>query len=196
MRSLEWAESQARLITSDNYNWKWLLISLHGAVQGIMVLALWNGNGLLTLRDGGAKKWMTAYETCAPYPPDKLDSFLSFYKKVKDKDKFHTVGAGPFHAGPSHDKSMEQLNDIRNQFIHFTPKGWSLELAGLPRICTDALDVIKYFGWVSATILWHNEGHVHRLKQAVDGLHRSMTDLQAAYTATMSSDPLPGRPVT
>jgi hypothetical protein len=77
VRSLEWAEIQARLLASDCYHWKWVLISLHSAMQGFMVLALWKGNGLLTLRDDIAKEWLVAHEKDKPYPDEKLDSFLN-----------------------------------------------------------------------------------------------------------------------
>lgn len=46
VRSLEFAAHQAKEIVNDPYSWKWVLISLHNAAQGFMVLALWNGNGL------------------------------------------------------------------------------------------------------------------------------------------------------
>lgn len=61
VRSLEWARSQAALLACDPYAWKWVLISLHNAAQGFMVLALWGGNGLLALRVSVAAKWLKAY---------------------------------------------------------------------------------------------------------------------------------------
>ena len=39
---------------------------------------------------------------------------------------------------------MKNLNFIRNEFVHFTPKGWSLELSGAPRIAIDCLDVAEF----------------------------------------------------
>src|SRR6478752_487934 len=86
VRSLEWAEAQARSLGEDSYQWKWVLISLHNAVQGFMVLALWQGNGLLALRDKIAGKWLKAYRDGGDYPAEKLDEFLNLYQKVKDKD--------------------------------------------------------------------------------------------------------------
>jgi hypothetical protein len=183
VRAIEQTELQARLISNDPYNWKWVLISMHNAVQGFMVLALWNGNGLLSLRQKDAEKWMKAYKNGAPFPNDKLDNFLNLYKKVKNKDNFTTIDSGPFQAQSSHDKSMKLINEFRNKFTHFTTNGWSLELAGLPRLCVDVLDIIRFFGWISTAILWHNEEHVHRLRQAADGLHRFMVALDAAYAA-------------
>lgn len=181
VRSLEWAEQQARSIAEDPYQWKWVLIALHNAVQGFMVLALWNGNGLLTLRDKVAEKWLNAYNNGGPYPVEKLDEFLNLYKKVKDKDNFHIIGAWPFTPGATHDSSFTLLNSCRNEFIHFTPKGWSLELRGLPHICLDALDLIEFFGWESTSILWHKQTLVPRAKCAVKRIRGTLHSLEVTY---------------
>ena|SRR3990167_316710 len=181
VRSLRWAEIQTRSLLEDPYQWKWVLISLHNATQGFMVLALWNGNGLLALRDKIAAKWLEAYRNGGPYPAEKLDEFLNLYKKVKDANNFHVMGSGPFVPGATHDKSFERLNTFRNEFIHFTPKGWSLELAGLPRVCLDALDLVEFFGWKSTAILWHKQVHVVHAKRALKSLRRSLAALEVQY---------------
>lgn len=146
-----------------------------------MVLALWNGNGLLALRDKIAAKWLLAYEKGGPYPVEKLDEFLNLYKKVKDKGNFHVVDAGPFVPGPTHDASFIRLNEYRNEFIHFTPKGWSLQLFGLPRVGLDALDLIQFFGWESTAVLWHKQALVSRAKRAVTRLRQTLHTLEGTY---------------
>lgn len=71
-------------------------------------------------------------------------------------------GAGPFTPGLTHDRSMARLNDFRNEFIHFTPKGWALQLAGLPTSCLDGLCIIGYFGWETTSITWYKSPHALR----------------------------------
>ena len=181
VRSLEWAETQSRLVSNDPYHWKWVLISLHNAAQGFLVLALWNGNGLLTLSSKGASKWLDAYNKGGPYPIDRLDRFLNLYAKAKDRENFHLVGAGPFLPGTTHDMSFERLNEFRNEFIHFTPKGWSLQLRGLPRVGLDALDLMQFFGWGSTAILWHKRVLLVRAKRALKRLRRTLLILEAQY---------------
>lgn len=181
VRSLEWAEAQARSIETDPYAWKWVLISMHNAAQGFMVLALWNGNGLLALRDKIAAKWIEAYTNGGQYPVEKLDEFLNLYEKVKNPNNFHTIESGPFSPGDSHDQSFKRLNSFRNEFIHFTPKGWALELSGLPRVCLDTLDLVEYFGWSSTAIIWHKRTHLVRAKRALKMLHQTMHKLEKKY---------------
>jgi hypothetical protein len=182
VRSLEWAELQARSLLDDPYLWKWVFIALHNAAQGFMVLALWNGNGLLTLRPNIAKKWLEAYNKGGEFPVEKLDEFLNLYKKAKEKTNFNSHGASSFIPGSTHNKSFVQLNDFRNEFIHFTPKGWSLQLQGLPHMCLDVLDLIQFFGWDSDTILWHERGLVVRAKRALKSLRRTLIILEKHYS--------------
>lgn len=179
VRSLEWAELQARTLAADAYAWKWVLIALHNAVQGFMVLALWNGNGLLALRPKVSKKWMDAYESGGQFPAEKLDEFLNLYLKVKDPNNFHTVGAGPFVPTGKHDQSMNYLNEFRNMFTHFTPKGWSLQLAGLPRICLDTLEVMNFLGLQSTAVLWYKPARRARAERALKRMTKTLLRLSA-----------------
>jgi hypothetical protein len=181
VRSLEFAELQARSLASDGYQWKWLLISLHNAAQGFMVLALWNGNGLLAMPPKSAAKWLAAYEDGAPLPKDTLDRFLNLYAKVKDEANFHYIGSTPFKPGASHDASFNYLNEFRNQFIHFTPTGWSLLLPGLPAMALDVLNLIEHFGWQSSSILWHERALQVRAKWALRRLRRTLYALHELY---------------
>src|SRR5882724_9179090 len=107
VRSLEWAEAQALSLEADPYAWKWVLIAMHNVAQGFMVL-----------RDKIAAKWLEAYRNDGHFPVEKLDEFLNLYKKVKDANNFHTVGAGPFSPGSTHDQTFKRLNSFRNEFIH------------------------------------------------------------------------------
>ena len=179
VRSLEWAELQTRSVASDPYVWKWVFVSLHNAAQGFMVLSLWNGNGLLSLRPKVAAKWLKAYENGGPFPTEKLDEFLNLYAKVKDPGNFSTVGSTPFAPGARHDQSLEQLNSIRNTFTHFTPKGWALELAGLPGICLDTIGLMRFLGITSTAILWHRPAHRTRAEKALRRLEKTLKGLAA-----------------
>ncbi|MFM9912157.1 MAG: hypothetical protein ACKVN9_01305 [Methylophilaceae bacterium] len=182
VRSLEWAELQARLILDDPYYWKWVLISLHNAAQGFMVLALWNGNGLLSLKPKVAKQWLEAYESDKPFPTEQLDKFLNLYAKVKDSSNFSYCGSAAFIPSSTHDESFKHLNEFRNEFIHFTPKGWSLQLLGLPKMALDVLDLIQFFGWEASSILWHKRTLPVRAKRSLKRLRRTLLSLQLEYS--------------
>ena len=178
VRSLEWAATQAKLIEGDPYLWKWVIISLHNASQGFMVLALWNGNGLLSMTDKVAEKWLNAHQNGTPYPKDRLDEFLNLYRKSKDPANFNYLGSAPFSGASQHDASFKDLNEFRNEFIHFTPKGWSLLLHGLPEMTLDVLALVEHFGWRSTSILWYEPSRRTRAKWAHRSLVRTMEKLR------------------
>jgi hypothetical protein len=176
VRSLEWAELQARGLVADPYAWRWLIVALHNAAQGFMVLALWRGNGLLTQSPRAAKKWLKAYESGVPFPSSELAKFSDLYARVTSE--IQAAGQGAFRPAPTLDASIERLNGIRNTFTHFNPMGWSLELAGLPRICLDTLDLLQFLGWESTAIRWPRRVLVSRAKRALKLLRRNMVALE------------------
>jgi len=180
VRSLEWAFFISQSLETDPYFWKWFLITLHNSAQGFMILALWQGNGLLTFRPNISKRWLEAYRSGEPYPIEKLDNFLNLYLKVKDSDFLSSAGAHCFTPGDTHDYSLRKLNSIRNEFIHFTPKGWSLELTGLPKICLDTLDLIEWLGWHSNAFMWRKRIHDVRAKRALNKLRKLIQNLYPA----------------
>jgi hypothetical protein len=186
VRSIEWAASQAKELANDPYMWKWVLISLHNAVQGFMVLALWNGNGLLTRSDESAAAWLKEHRSNKlekKYPAERLDSFLKLFAKCKDENNFNYCGSRQFRSTALHDDSFKALNDYRNEFIHFTPKGWSLEYSDLPILVGHALDLVSFFGWQSTAILWHERSHRIRARWAHRSLRRTMATLGTKYGA-------------
>jgi len=135
--------------------WRWVIIALHNAAQGFMVLSLRHGNGLAALTKESAAAWLKAHENGGDYPPERLDHFPNLYAKIKGEEHGQIAGNKRFTPGATHDSSFKKLNDFRNEFIHFTPKGWSLEVDGLPEICLDVISVIEFLSWQTENIMWH-----------------------------------------
>jgi len=172
---------------SDPYRWKWAVIAIHGTVQAFMVLALHRGSGLLAMPDKHRDKWLKNYRAGGPLPPDRMDSFLNLYEKVKTDAAAGWVHSKPFFPGETHDESMAKLNDIRNEFIHFMPKVWALELAGLPAICLDCLAVARFLHGEGGNILWHKAELRERADRAFDRAEHALTAAAAEYLKRASS---------
>lgn len=183
--ALEMVAEASAMVLEDSYRWKWVLIATHNALQGFMVLALRQGNGLKALKDDIAAKWLKAYREGGPYPVEKLDTFLNLYKKVKtDKEMICYVGSKSFEATADHDKAVKKLNSLRNEFIHFVPKGWSLELSSLPEMCLCCLEIAEFLGWQCGNVLWHKKKYRERaenaLKKAVHNLSQASIKYEEA----------------
>jgi hypothetical protein len=146
-----------------------------------MALALEHGNALLVMKDRVAAKWLEAHRTGAQYPDEQMDFFLGLYDKVKTDVVACYVESKKFVAGASHDSSMKKLNELRNGFVHFMPKLWDIEIAGLPVICLDCLDLASFLAWESGTIFWLDEDLSRRAQTAFRALRTELTAVARIY---------------
>ena len=174
------AESVAA-VKVDIYRWKWALIALHSAVQGFMVLALRGSNGLVALKDDVAAAWLDAYEKNLPLPEERLDSYENLYRKVKGDRMLIYGHSKKFVPNGSQGSSINKLKDLRDDFIHFVPKGWSLEVSGLPRIFGDCIDFIEFLGWECGNVLWHEAAFESRATIAIGSARAAIVEVKGFY---------------
>lgn len=173
----EWSQRVER----DIGYWRWGVLALHNAVQGCMVLALRGSDGLRPLRDDIAAKWMTAYREGGKYPVEKLDTFLNLYKKVQSDTMLFFIHSKKVIPSHTLGRNMKKLNSIRNDFVHFLPKSWSLEVSGLPEICLDCLALSEFLAWECGNIIWHNEEHRARGQAAIVLAKEQLKNLEHIY---------------
>jgi len=161
--------------------WRWVVLALHNAVQGFMVLALRGSDGLRPLRNDVAEAWLTAYREGGEYPKEKLDSFLNLYKKIKSDIMLLFVHSRKFTPTGSQGRSIKQLNSLRNQFIHFLPRSWLLEVSGLPQICLDCLKIIEFLSWECGNVFWHDHVMKTRTETAMKDAKAALEHLNIIY---------------
>lgn len=154
-------------VQSDLHAWRRVVIALRSAAQSAMVLSLRHGNGLLALTDKCFAEWMEAYEKNETPPPERLDSYLNLYGKVKHRKTGQIGGNTRFVPRGAEGTDIKRLNSLRNDFIHCTPKRWSLEVLGLPRICLSAARLISFLALETTNVRWHSE----EPRQALEAAH-------------------------
>jgi hypothetical protein len=181
VNAMQMATKFASNLAEDLQLWRWVIIALHNAAQGIMVLSLRHGNGLLALTDESYSAWMAAYAKNVAPPPEKLDSYLNLYKKVKHKAWGQVSGNIRFVPVGTEGGDIKRLNSLRNEFIHFTPKGWSLEVDGLPRIALATATLISFLALQTQNVFWHSPEARQRLLEAHETFTVSMLQLQRSY---------------
>ena len=166
------------LVRRDVSEWKWLLEALHAGAQGIFVLALSRGNGLLTLKSSHAAAWLKAYQSGGPWPKKlDLDYFLTLYAKVKE----HVLRGTAFSVTQAHDDALDKLNNLRNGFVHFGAQGWSIELAGLPSICLRTLEVADAVAGAPGVIHWRSVAQSKRMRQTSRSIAKGLSALAKEY---------------
>jgi hypothetical protein len=112
--------------------WKWLIIGAHDAVQAAIICAIADSTGTNVLSKKSARAVLDWLEDSSKkYPGKFMADFRTLLKRARIK--FSTQER----------KDIRKLHGFRNEFVHFTPKSWSVELLGLPRIVGAALRLVE-----------------------------------------------------
>jgi len=178
LASLRMVSSSCDAAVHDLSAWKWIVIGTHSALQGAMALHLGFGNDLLVASPEDAAAWLDAHENGAPYPEMMMDDFLGLYKKLKK----HEVLGFSFKPNGTQGGNIRRLNRCRNQFVHFMPQGWSIELSGMPQICGDCLAVVVHLGEHSLCTRWESEEQRQSFIEVVGQCQSKLSALHVAYT--------------
>jgi hypothetical protein len=167
--SLEMVSATLPRVMEDVHYWKWVIIALHNALQGYMVLALTGPNGLNVLKEKCRQEWITARQRGDKIMPERrLDDFLTLYKKIKRDDLMLIyMGSQSFKPGGTQTENIKLLNELRNDFIHFLPKFLSLDVQGLPRTVNDCIDMIEFLAFECGNILWLEEENETKTKDVI-----------------------------
>src|SRR6266852_1734859 len=161
-----------RLDLQPSY-WKWMIVAAQNGLQGAIVCALHDAIGVSVLTDKSARAVLKWHEQNAElYPTERLADFLTLLRRFCRQN-------------PAAKESVTrlQIRDIyrlhrhfRNGFEHFTPKSWSIETVGLPRIIGTALDFIE--------VAMRNEKVIYRLSgNKVRRLKENLSHARVALAA-------------
>jgi hypothetical protein len=120
---------------------QYAVISIHNALQGIVTLTLKEADISSTWKDNQAKKWNEKelpkiIATEGLYKPDK-DPQLDFFMRLYDK----------YFSQQSSSINRERINDLNNQrnnFIHFNTGILSIEKQYLVNSCNEGVKAILY----------------------------------------------------
>jgi len=182
IKALELVQELLPRVVNDSYYWKWVIVALHNSLQGFMVCALQGSSKLNVLPDGVAAKWLEAYRGGSDEIPKQiLDTFPNLYKKIKSERMIMYTESKKFVAKGQQDLHVRKLNRLRNQFIHYTPLGWSLEVSDLPAITRDCVEVIKFLALESWNILYREEQTRQDVEHLINMVQQSIEEIQKTY---------------
>jgi hypothetical protein len=168
--------------TGNTLYWKWVIIGLHNALNGFMVLALRGTNNLNVLTEKCAKKWLKAYDSNdGKYSEPRLDDFLKLYEKIQStRMNLYTISKSFIPTG-TQNSSVKKLNDFRNDFVHFVPKNWSIEVSGLPQITDDCLDVISFLAFDCGNVMWQGDNYETQTRELIEKAKQSVALIKRVY---------------
>jgi hypothetical protein len=186
--ALEHSAELATSIGEGVMRWKWLILALHNALQGACTCALRGKDsvGISMLTEKSAKEvwhWLDA-ERREKMPEPRLPPLLDLYKRVESEKYLEK----PYRLPPTEQMNEDVLwlNKWRNEFVHFVPRGVSLEVSGMPRIVRNCCEVIKHLA-VKQPTFWHRleESHLEtcleRVKTALSQIWSGMDAWESVY---------------
>lgn len=177
--ALEFAVELLPSTLTDTSRWKWEIVALHNALQGVFVCALGGADtaGVSFLSEkSGARiwRWLDVTSRTQPEvaPPDeRLAEILILFDRVKSSAYLQD----PLRSSEQIDADVKRLNNLRNDFIHFIPRSWSLELSGMPRIIGSVHSCIEHLALHFPTFNHHYRADENaRIEVALSSLKASI----------------------
>ena len=178
----------------DVYEYKYVILHLHAALQGFMVLALRGSAGLDALTTKSARAWIRAYEEKhaggdPTWPREFLEVPQMLFDRIQGSAMDRYTHSERFCPTPSQIESVKLLNRLRNKFVHFIPMSWAIDLSGLPDLVEDVLAIVAFLGWKSNNVHWHDDEVEQLARRALLRGQASTTELRRKWSEPTAEDP-------
>ena len=160
--------------SEDPQTWKWIALAIHSALQGACVCHLTTTArpfGAVTERN--AAEWSAYFSEPEGKPPEtQLMALPDLLKEVRKSNSAGNAGDGTsIRVNDSELQWLQRFHkQIRNQFIHFAPMGWSIETSGLAGLAHLASRII-------GEVLDKNWGFRHKDEDWCSKLRADLTAL-------------------
>ena len=130
--------------SDQQHKWKWVALSLHGALYGFAICAL----------VGTDPDRVVTYSKKKGKLVRRLISFPVALERCQGKSYMHQyVDSKVLKLSKDEKWAIEKLTDtLRNNFTHFTPKFHSIEVSGMPQIVGHVSRVINFLAFESGNL--------------------------------------------
>jgi len=159
LNALDYLEKAYLFIQETESNllaWKWVVLSLHSALYGFAICAC-----------KGTNPKNVTYKTKKGI--EKLISFDDALKHCQDPKRMKmTIKSNHLVLTYKQKEAINYLKKVlRNNFEHYTPKGWSIELHGMPEIAMNVLDVIRFLVIETGNYMHLSQNQIKKIKSIV-----------------------------
>lgn len=167
INALDYLEKANYFIQKTNKSkiaWKWVILSLHDALYGFVICSLRGCNPDNVLQREKTNEIKT---------PERL---ISFYEAIKQSQNKKIVGIKHLTLTDKQKESVYKLNKLfRNNFVHYKPMNWVIEINGMPLIAIDILNIINFFALHEHTVVNLKFSEIEKIKSYIS---RSIKALQ------------------
>lgn len=117
---------------TDSMDWKWVFLSLHGALYGFMICALKGTDPARVVRKNARNQWrLIDFGTALKWCQDPRYMMMTTESKV-------------LRLSQTQKQSLDLIqNRFRNEFAHYEPRLWSIDLHRMPQVVIDGLEVTR-----------------------------------------------------
>lgn len=144
--TLEYINSHLEKVESSTYHWKWILLAWHSVIQNVMIHAIDNGDCFRVFLASGNKRikeiyWETHENNYDRINKLQLPKFMELYDGIKN----NKLVTHPFPENVDCDRNVRLLNKLRNEFTHYQPHAWVLDVCGCPRLLLTTAGIIDFY---------------------------------------------------
>jgi len=133
--ALDYLEKAYHYICQTETNvfaWKWLILALHGALYGFAICACQRAN-----------RYNVAFKT--KKGKEQLIGFDKALELCQNPNWMRMyIFSKHLQLSKQQEESILRLKELRNEFEHYIPTSWSIEIHGMPYITIDVLEVIRF----------------------------------------------------
>lgn len=144
------------IIDKNTRAWKWVVLSLHSALYGFAICASkgTNPDNVTYTTKKGKKRLIGFYDAlkrCQNSSAMKM-TIMSRNLTLTDQQK----------------ESIRKLKDLlRNNFEHYIPMGWKIEIHGMLKIAIDILDVIRFLAIDTGNYTHISDSQIRKIKSLI-----------------------------
>ncbi len=98
----------------------------------------------------------------------KLADFMDLYRRVKRKKNMELfVDSKTLQSSSEMDNHVAWVHELRNNFKHFLPSGWSIPLEPLPEALDCCISIIWFLAFESGNVFWYENTTTEDVKAAL-----------------------------
>jgi hypothetical protein len=198
VRSLEFFVEMLGRVKDDGYYWKWATIALHNTCHGFMVLAL-EGTWSVGLLPPKARRRVLQQDQGVRIFDDRVYSerimgFIELFASVQSVDDMtQNMISEAFVSTAAMNSSMQELNNLRNEHLHFRAMTYIRDVPAFVPMSLNALEVVDSLLNKSGNIGWtraigEGEPYHERAVEALEKAREELVELENHYRSLNKMD--------
>lgn len=185
---LEQAALEAARALKDPQRWFFAAPEMHRALNCALVAALSGPESIGAYPVKARQEWIAHFRKenwpDLPRPREgRVEAFTDLLRRAQDPSDFWMEGR-PIKLTDAQRADLAALTKLRNDMEHVKPRGWSIEVAGLPRMLTAAAEAINQLLQERRCLTGFEEEDEERAKRFIACIRNLASERRQATTSS------------